>query len=113
MDLVAQWSYEKIRGELAQLSPGTRPEERRTLWIVRRAVGAARNASGAFEIFLAGPPLSCRSRLVRKHLEHNNWVVEEDGEEVAASRLVLPAAEPYPAVAALIIVELLRAGVGT
>ncbi|MER9926722.1 PD-(D/E)XK motif protein [Mesorhizobium sp. M0048] len=102
-------SYEVLRWELEGLSASS-GNVRNLRWLAPElAVG--RNAAGDFEIFLRGEKLVTSSAVVRRHVQHDNWRPREGGEPFAASRIVLPSAPHFASVAALIAVELLRAGI--
>ncbi|MCP5934038.1 hypothetical protein NL369_28385, partial [Klebsiella pneumoniae] len=62
------------------------------------------------EIFLAGPPIEPRSKIVRENLEHQLWWREGKEDALSASRLLLPAAGHFDQVAAFLCTELLRNG---
>ena len=72
-----------------------------------RTIAYARDNEGKLEIFLAGPPLRAVLPSVARRLHHDRWT-QEDGTSLEASRLLLPEGEHIDAVAATIIVELLR-----
>ncbi len=101
--------FEALREDLEALCV---PEEqaRNLRWLaVPLAIG--RTATGDYEVFIRGPELRAGSALVRRHVQHGDWRPEEGGEPFSASRIVLPSAPHFASIAALIAIELLRAGV--
>jgi hypothetical protein len=105
------YDYEKLRDELNKLD---RPAgaERRLRWIVGNELGIARTSSGQLEIFLTGPELHGSSPLMQRHLQFGRWR-EPAGEPFDATRIVLPSAPHFTSIAAVIGIELLRAGLGS
>lgn len=101
--------FEALRAELEGLSVPA-GQVRKMFWL-KEALGVGRTPSGDFEIFIRGPVLQASFPLVRRHLQHGDWRPEEGGEAFSASRIVLPAAPHFASVAALIAIELVRAGV--
>ncbi|NLS26954.1 hypothetical protein S2M10_19440 [Sphingomonas sp. S2M10] len=102
--------FESLRNDLEALAV---PEghTRNLRWLgLPLAIG--RTASGDYEIFIRGDELRASSSLVRRHVQHGDWRPEEGGDPFSASRIVLPAAPHFASVAALIAIELLRAGIG-
>lgn len=104
-------TFEQLRAELELFNPPS-GEIRRLHWLAH-TLAVARNAAGDYEIFLRGPVLHVQSSLVRRHLQHGNWRPTGDGEMFSASRIVLPSAPHFASVAALISIELLRAGIAS
>ncbi len=101
--------FEALRAELEALDV-PQGQARKMRWLaVPLAIG--RTPSGDFEIFIRGAEVHASSPLVRRHLQHGDWRPEEGGEPFSASRIVLPAAPHFASVAALIAIELLRAGI--
>jgi hypothetical protein len=104
-------TFEALRAALGALEVPA-GEARRLRWVIDGPLGAAKTASGDFEIFLLGGPLVARSPVVRRCLEHGAWQPTTGGEAFDASRIVLPADPHFAAMAALIATELVRAGIG-
>lgn len=104
-------SFEQLRSELERLVPPVTAGDRNIYWVSARKLGIAKTNSEALELFLAGPKLHPRTATVRRHLEHARWEIAGCGEQLDASRIVFPPAAHFLAIAALIAVELLRAGV--
>jgi hypothetical protein len=102
--------FEALREDLEALSV---PEEQaRNLRWLAAPLAIGRTATGDYEVFIRGPELRAGSALVRRHVQHGDWRPEEGGEPFSASRIVLPSAAHFASIAALIAIELLRAGVG-
>jgi len=104
-------SFETLRASLQTLEVPA-GQARNLRWIAADQLGVAKSSSGDFEIFLLGSALIARSSIVRRHLEHGSWQRTDGGHAFDASRIVLPSAPHYAAVAALIATELMRAGLG-
>lgn len=101
--------FEVVRAELEALSVPS-GQIRNLRWVAPPiAVGCT--STGAFEVFIRGPELRAASSLVRRHLQHGEWRPEEGGEPFSASRIVLPSAPHFASIAALIAIELIRAGI--
>ena len=100
-------SFERLRDELGALAVPA-GDARQLIWVVDGVLGAAMTASGAFEIFLAGPPLQATSPLVAGNLVHDRWEPSAGGASFEASRVLLGSAAHFAAVAALIATELGR-----
>ncbi|MEO7169675.1 MAG: PD-(D/E)XK motif protein [Sphingomonas sp.] len=101
--------FEALREDLEALSV---PEEQaRNLRWLAAPLAIGRTATGDYEVFIRGPELRSGSALVRRHVQHGDWRPEEGGEPFSASRIVLPSAPHFASIAALIAIELLRAGV--
>ena len=101
-------TFEALRDDLEALQV---PDgEARNLRWLSPPLAVARSASGDYEIFLRGDELLATSHLVRRHLQHGEWQPQGGGESFPATRIVLPSAPHFASVAALIAVELLRAG---
>lgn len=106
---MSDFQFEGLRADLEVLEV-PKGEARRMRWLaIPLAVGRA--PSGDFEIFIRGPEVYASSPLVRRHLQHGEWRPEEGGDPFSANRIVLPAAPHFASVAALIAIELLRAGI--
>lgn len=101
--------FETLRAELETLSVPN-GQMRNLRWLVG-PLAAARTTSGDFEVFIRGQELRANSSLVRRHLQHGAWRPEQGGEPFFASRIVLPSAPHFAAIAALIAIELIRAGI--
>lgn len=104
-------TFEALRDELEFLEApaGTA----RSLRWLATPLAVARSTTGDFEIFIRGDELLATSALVRRHLQYGDWQPEGGGITFPANRVVLPSAPHFASVAALIAVELLRAGLGT
>ena len=101
--------FEALRADLEDLSV-PEGQARHMRWLAT-PLAVGRTASGDYEVFIRGPELHAASSLVRRHVQHGEWRPEEGGEAFSASRIVLPAAPHFAAVAALIAIELLRSGI--
>lgn len=106
-------TYEELRDQLVALEPPSAAGERSNLWVIPRVLGLARTFDDSFELFVVGERVHPRTAIVRRHLEYGRWEVAGTGERFEASRLVLPPAPHFLAVATMIAVELHRAGLGT
>lgn len=106
-------TYEDLRDQLSALHTPSAPGERANLWVILRILGIARTFDDSLEIFVVGGRVYPRTAIVRRHLEYGLWEVAGTGERFEASRLVLPPAPHFLAVATMIAVELCRAGLGT
>jgi hypothetical protein len=106
-------TYEEIFRRTLHLAPSPTPDERRVDWVSQgNVVGLARTYDGRVELFLSGPAVQPRSRIVRECVEHQTWH-RTDGEPVDANRILLPGAGHFDQVAAFISTELLRNGADT
>lgn len=101
--------FEALRTELEALSVPS-GQARNLRWLAP-SLAVGRTTAGDFEVFIRGPELRAASSLVRRHLQHGGWRPEEGGEPFPASRIVLPSASHFAAIAALIAIELMRAGI--
>lgn len=101
--------FESLRSELEALSV-PRAQARHLIWLAA-PLAVARTASGDFEVFICGPELRAASPLVRRQLQHGGWRPAEGGSAFYASRVALPSAPHFSSIAALIAIELIRAGV--
>ncbi len=106
-------TYEGLREQLLDLTQPSTAGERANLWVLPRMLGIARTYDSSVELFVVGERVHPRTAIVRRHLEYGRWEVAGTGEQFEASRLVLPPAPHFLAVATLIAVELHRAGLGT
>jgi len=102
-------NFEALRAELEALSVPT-GQVRHLRWLAPQ-IAVARTTSGDFEVFIRGHELRASSSLLRRHLQHGEWQPEGGGEPFPASRIVLPSAPYFASIAALIAVELIRAGI--
>jgi hypothetical protein len=101
--------YETLRNDLEQMRV---PEGRiRNMRWLADLLAVGRTTSGHFEVFIRGDELSASSNLVRRHMQHGDWMPLEGGEPFSATRIVLPQAPHFASIAAVIAVELLRAGI--
>ncbi|MFT0172790.1 PD-(D/E)XK motif protein [Paraburkholderia mimosarum] len=105
-------TFEELRLSLEGLAQPARADERSVFWIFPKVLGLAKTSSGRVEIFIGGPKLHPRTPIVRRHLEHGRWAITESADEFDASRIVLPSQPHFIAVAALLGVELVQAGIG-
>jgi hypothetical protein len=101
--------FEALRAELEAL--GVPEGHVRNLRWLAPALAVARTAPGDFEVFIRGPELRAATSLVRRHMQHGDWRPQEGGESFSASRIILPSAQYFASIAALIAIELLRAGI--
>ncbi|WP_343501944.1 MULTISPECIES: PD-(D/E)XK motif protein [Roseobacteraceae] len=101
--------FEELRFDLERLSV---PEgyARSMRWLTE-PLAVGRTATGDYEIFLRGNEIRAASSLVRRHLQHSEWRPEDSEEKFAANRIVLPSAPHFSSIAALIAIELIRAGI--
>jgi hypothetical protein len=106
------WSFESLRAAVIEIPEPPSAEERETLWVVPRQLGVARGRQGSLEVFLVGARLIARTGAVRRHMDYGTWATATD-DQFDANRLVLPSEPHFVAIAALIALELLRAGLGT
>jgi len=106
-----RWTFESLRTRLDELATPTREKERHAFWVSDRLLGIARAPHGGIELFLVGPPLHSHTAVVSRHLVHDRWAVAEGDAELPANRVVLPAAPHFFALATLIAIELMRAGI--
>ncbi len=101
--------FEALRADLDQLSV-PQGQVRHMRWLVP-SLAIGRTALGDFEVFIRGPEIHTVSSLVKRHLQHGEWRPEEGGAPFSATRIVLPSAHHFASIAALIAVELVRAGI--
>lgn len=101
--------FESLRADLEQLNVPI-GHVRNMRWLVP-PLAIGRTATGDFEVFIRGPELHAASPLVRRHMQHGEWRPEEGGTQFSASRIVLPSAHHFASIAALIAIELVRAGI--
>ncbi len=106
---MTDYSFEVLRAELEALEA---PEgQTRNLTWLKTPLGVGRTATGDYEVFIRGSELQSNSSLVRRHVQHSEWQPVHGGEVFLANRIVLPPAPHFASVAALIAIELLRAGI--
>lgn len=105
----ANLTFEALRDALETLDVPS-GEARSLRWVVEDRLGAAKTASGDYEIFLLGEPVVARSGVVRRHLEYGAWQPTHGGQPFTASRIVLPPAAHFAPIAALIAMEFARGG---
>lgn len=103
-------SFESLREVLDALPMPAQSGDRNTYWVFPRLLGIAKSSGAVFEIFLVGPQLRPHTATVRRHLEFGAWLVTTNGSTMDANRVVLPNAPHFVAIAALIAIELVRAG---
>ncbi|MEN8516542.1 PD-(D/E)XK motif protein [Burkholderia sp. RS02] len=103
--------FEALRADLDHLSV-PQGHVRHMRWLVP-PLAIGRTASGDFEVFIRGSEIHAASPLVRRHLQHGEWRPEEGGTPFSANRIVLPSAHHFASIAALIAIELMRAGIGS
>ncbi|KVS17315.1 PD-(D/E)XK motif protein [Burkholderia multivorans] len=102
-------NFEALRADLDKLSV-PQGQVRHMRWLVP-TLAIGRTASGDFEVFIRGPQVRAASSLVKRHLQHGEWRPQQGGESFSASRIVLPSVHHFASIAALIAVELVRAGI--
>jgi hypothetical protein len=105
------WAFESLRERLSTIPRPTEDSAREMLWIHDRLLGVAVSSQGAFEIFISGDRLQASLSSVRRQMQYDSWQ-SGTGEPFVANRIVLPEEPHYQAVAAVIVVELLRLGLG-
>lgn len=105
-------SYEQMRAEIANLKSPDAPGGRTVYWVDgQRNLGVARDEAGHLELFIPGDaPLAPVSEIVAAQLSHGPWS-RCDGGHLLATRLLLPSATYYDAVAAFLCAELRTNGV--
>lgn len=101
--------FETLRDDLEALAV-PKGYTRNLRWLAM-PLAIGRTASRDYEIFIRGDEVRASSSLVRRHVQHGDWRPEEGGDPFSASRIVLPAAPHFASIAALIAIELLRAGI--
>lgn len=101
-------SFEELRADLEELCV-PQGQVRHMRWLAT-PLAVGRTTSGDYEIFIRGSELRALSALVRRHIQHGDWQPKEGGTSFPANRIVLPSAPHFASVAALIAIELLRAG---
>lgn len=101
--------FERLREELGELVV-PKGQARNLRWLAT-PLAIGRTASGDYEIFIRATELRTSSALVRRHVQHGDWRPKNGGEPFPASRIILPAAPHFASIAALIAVELMRAGI--
>lgn len=101
--------FEALRADLEALSVPL-GHVRNLRWLTTE-LAIARTTAGNYEIFIRGPEIRALSSLVRRHLQHSDWRPKTGGEPFSASRIVLPSAPHFASIAALIAIELVRAGI--
>lgn len=100
--------YEAVRKVIGQLSPH-HGDSRSAHWF-NDHVGVARGERDRVEVFLPGQPLITRLPAVSRLVQHGRWHRREIGTQLDAACLVLPLGAEYDAIAATIVVELVRSG---
>jgi hypothetical protein len=106
-------TFEELRDALEQLDAPASRGERSTYWVLPRELGVSLTFEKTYEMLLVGARLYPRTSTVRRHLEHARWEIAGSDKQLDANWIALPAAPHFMAMAALIAVELLRAGLGT
>jgi hypothetical protein len=101
-------SFEEFLVRVEQIPSPMEESAREVLWLVPKVLGVGADKRGAREIFISGPQLKARSSTVQRRLEHQSWQ-GRDSTPFEANRVVLPLAEHFSAVAALIVFEFARA----
>jgi hypothetical protein len=103
-------TYEWLRSEVSSLPKAPLPSSRRLDWVTsEHSIAVSRDTEGRLEVFVPGEPLSATTRTVAEVLEHQVWKAD-DGTELAATRVVLPAGHHFDQFGALVCVELLANG---
>ena len=101
-------SYEEVLGTIAGIPTGPEGHDRTIQWLTSaEIVGAARDHFGHVELFLAGPELRPRARILRSAIHHHSWT-RANGSPLQANRLLFPPFGHFDQIAALIATELLR-----
>lgn len=99
-------TYEGLRARIISLPAEPDIRSRTLTWVTGdRYLAVSRNPDGRVEVFVAGDPLRATTTAVGEVLEHDRWAAE-GGEEIAASRVVLPLGAHFDQFAALLCVEL-------
>ena len=101
--------FETLRAALEALTV-PQGQARNLCWLAT-PLAVGRTTAGDYEVFIRGPELKAGSSLVRRYIQHGDWRPEQGGEPFPACRLVLPLAPHFASIAALIAIELLRAGI--
>lgn len=101
--------FETLRDELEALAVPN-GHARNLRWLAT-PLAIGRTASGDYEIFIRGNELRASSWLVRRHVQYGDWRPEEGGAPFSANRIVFPSAPHFASIAALIAIELFRAGI--
>ncbi|MBI1303542.1 MAG: PD-(D/E)XK motif protein [Phycisphaera sp.] len=102
--------FEQIREKIAASQQPSASDQRKPVWFAGgEKIGIARDQSGRFEIFLAVAGLQVTSAVIQRYVSEDSWR-RADGQEFAASRIVIPGDPHFIGVAALIVDELLRNG---
>lgn len=103
-------SYEWLRDSIAAMPAASTGEARDLVWADgAKMLGVSRDDHGRVEIFLVGEPLSPRDNLVAESLVHNVWSTRS-GNQLAASRLVMPSTPHLDGFAAFVCAELVENG---
>lgn len=103
-------SVEQLRAAISAAERSESERTRRPTWLTdSRSIGVARDRNARLELFLVAPELHARSRAIRNHLSVNRWG-QTAGDPFTAARIVVPGAEHFVSVLALIAAELLRHG---
>jgi len=103
-------SYEWLREKIAGMPAASTGEARDLVWADgAKTLGVSRDEHGRVEIFLVGDPLVPRDKLVAENLVHNVWSTRS-GNQLAASRLVLPSTRHLDGFAAFVCAELVENG---
>ena len=90
------------------MKPAADPRHRYLKWATTtRSLAVARDSDGRIEVFVAGRELSAATTAVADVLQHQTWR-SEGGEELAATRVVLPVGDHFDQFAALLCVELIE-----
>lgn len=110
--MASEQSYEQQLKLVTQLQRSPSATDRTIAWSEGNGpLGVARSPEGRIEIFIAGPMLKPRSKIVQENLEHQTWYRDGEQPPLLANRLLLPAAGHFDQVAAFLCTELLRNGV--
>ena len=106
-------TYESLRDLISQIPPSSRELDRTIIWAdVNQVIGLARDQLGRIEVFTVCLEFTPNTSVVRGCLEFQTWFIK-GGSELEANRFVLPNGAHFDAVAALICVELIGAGVSS
>lgn len=101
-------TYEWLRESVSSIETAADTNSRRLLWVTAdHSLALARDTEGRLEVFVTGPSLVPMIRAVGEVLEHQVWRAD-DGSDLEANRLVLPAGEHFDQFGALLCVELVE-----
>lgn len=103
-------TVEQIRTSVAAAAVPNSETTRRPIWLTdQRTVGVARDHKARLELFLVAPGLEAKSAAIKNQFSVNLWQ-QEEGKPFEAARIVLPGADHFVSIIALIAAEILRHG---